>query len=246
MGGLSHYIEDEGIPTTQISLIREHSEIIQPPRALWVPFDLGRPFGVPNKPDFQRAVLEKVLSLLEYEKGPVLEDYPIEAEDTSVQPAQLACPVNFNVTTEAVTSTEKLFQSFRAEIASMQTWHDIGAKKNQRSTTGVSGMTPDKIANLFQDFIEGKVPSGGEHVKLSDLLRMATEDIKAFYLEAISAQPGQPTDVQTLSDWFWGETSAAQVINKVRTTCFQFEAKDMLLAGKLLLVPRNQMYRFKD
>ena len=32
MGGLAHYIEDEGVPTTQISLIREHTEKIKPPR----------------------------------------------------------------------------------------------------------------------------------------------------------------------------------------------------------------------
>ncbi len=190
MGGLAHYIEEEGISTTQISLIREHSEKMKPPRALWVPFHLGRPFGTPNKPDFQRAVLVKVLSLLEYEEGPVLEDYPQEAEDAALHPAQLACPVNFDVRSEAVTSTGKLLQSFRVEIQTMQTWQKLAEQKYQRSTTGVSGLTPDKISDLFEGFVEGKEHGKEKDVKLSDLLRMATEDIKAFYFEAISAQPG--------------------------------------------------------
>ena len=34
--------------TTGISLVRENTASMQPPRALWVPFPLGRPLGVPD------------------------------------------------------------------------------------------------------------------------------------------------------------------------------------------------------
>ena len=64
MGALGHFLEEEGVPTTQISLVREHTAAMNPPRALWVPFILGRPFGVPNDPAFQRRVLLAVLGLL--------------------------------------------------------------------------------------------------------------------------------------------------------------------------------------
>ena len=57
MGGLGHYLEREGLATAQISLIRVHTEKIRPPRALWVPFELGRPLGTPDEPDFQTRVL---------------------------------------------------------------------------------------------------------------------------------------------------------------------------------------------
>jgi len=75
VGGLAHYLEDEGIPTTQISLIREHTLQISPPRALWVPFELGNPLGAPGEPELQTRVLRAVLGLLERETGPVLEDW---------------------------------------------------------------------------------------------------------------------------------------------------------------------------
>lgn len=75
MGGLGHYLEDEGIPTTQISLIREHTAAMRPPRALWVPFDLGRPLGVPGDAALQRRVILAALGLLEAERGPVLRDF---------------------------------------------------------------------------------------------------------------------------------------------------------------------------
>ncbi|PPR23423.1 MAG: hypothetical protein CFH39_00667 [Alphaproteobacteria bacterium MarineAlpha10_Bin2] len=65
MGGLAHYLEEEGLATTQISLIRLHSEKTRPPRALWVPFELGRPFGPPNDVPFQRRVLMATLELLQ-------------------------------------------------------------------------------------------------------------------------------------------------------------------------------------
>ena len=61
MGGLAHYLEDEGVATTQISLIREHSEAMKPPRALWVPFELGRPLGAPSDAAFQRRVQRRAI-----------------------------------------------------------------------------------------------------------------------------------------------------------------------------------------
>ena len=72
------------------------------------------------------------------------------------------------------------------------------------------------------------------------------EDLKAFYFEAVSAQPGQPTDSKSLADWFWGQTSAALVINEVRKISLKEGSKKMALLGNLLLIPRSQMHRFKD
>ena len=59
---MTHFIQRGGVPTTSISLIREHSEAIGPTRALWVPFPLGRPWGVPEDPDFQRVVYDERLT----------------------------------------------------------------------------------------------------------------------------------------------------------------------------------------
>lgn len=46
---------------------------------------------------------------------------------------------------------------------------------------------------------------------------------------------------------FAGEKTAAfaaRVINEIRKRCLDMAAKDMRLAGELLLIPRNQMHRF--
>lgn len=213
---------------------------------MWVSFPLGRPLGNPLDPEFQREVLKQTLSLLEYSSGPVLEDYPHDAAESKTEQTQVACPVNFEAPTGEMTDQEDLFARFRNEYSLMQTWHNLACEKRNRSTIGVSGLTPDEIGDLFCNFISGKITGTSIGKKpLSDVLRIAAEDLKACYFEGISTQPGQSIDNTVLSDWFWGETHAALLINEVRKVCLRFAEKDMTLAGKLLLIPRNQLYRFK-
>ena len=64
MSALGHYLEEEGIASVAISLIRPQTENTKPPRALWVPFELGRPFGPPDDAAFQKRVLLAALRLL--------------------------------------------------------------------------------------------------------------------------------------------------------------------------------------
>ena len=76
MSALGHYLEEDGIPTVAISLIRAQTENTKPPRALWVPFELGRPFGPPSDAAFQKRVILTALRLLERERGPVVIEDP--------------------------------------------------------------------------------------------------------------------------------------------------------------------------
>ncbi len=238
-------MESTGIATTQISLIREHTEIIRPPRALWVSFPLGRPLGNPQDPEFQRDVLIHALSLLEYPTGPVLADYPHDAAESKDEENQMACPVNFTAPKSILTDQDDLFLKFRNEYSLMQTWHSLACEKKNRSITGVSGLTPDEIVDLFCNFITGNIEGTSvEGKQLSDILRLASEDLKACYFEGRLAQPSQSTNSTVLTEWFWGETHAALIINALRESCLQYVEKDMILAGKVLLVPRNQLYRF--
>ena len=122
MGGLGHYFESEGIASTQISLVRVHTENIKPPRALWVPFELGRPFGVPHDPEFQLSVLRKVLSLIEHKKGPILEDFPEDAPDSKGSPAPVVCPVSFQIRDDAKEQTSNWSEDLKTEIRVLSNW----------------------------------------------------------------------------------------------------------------------------
>lgn len=68
-------IEREGIATVSISLLREVTEQLKPPRALFVPFPMGFPLGEPNNADLQHQTIAAALRLLERDDVPVLESF---------------------------------------------------------------------------------------------------------------------------------------------------------------------------
>ena len=245
MGGLSHYIEEEGVATVSISLVREHTEIIRPPRALWVPFELGRPLGPHNDPAFQRRVLISALELLEAETGPVLVGFPEDAPESAQEAGPLACPVNFAPPPASMTDMDQLIASFKQESAQLQSWYDRAVKQRGRTTVSGRFSSPEKTTAIIAEAAQGHRPDlDGWEGSLASALRTAVTDIKAYYHEAVSAQPGQPTDSASLNNWFWGETAAARVIDRLKRISLDSDDREMRLLGKVLLVPRTQAHRF--
>lgn len=244
MGGLAHYLEEEGIATTQISLIREHTEKIRPPRALWVPFELGRPLGVPNDPAFQSRVLLAALDLLSTPEGPVLVDFPDEAEpvvgENRHEAAVWACPVHFAASAADETDLDKMVLAFRREVAELRPWYDIGFQ--HRGRTAVGDFDPQSASEFFINFAQGntsKLPK--ENQSLAVDLRLAAHDLKSFYFEAVIAKPGSSApDGAIFSHWFWQETAAGQMLNAIRKKCLAETDQSLRLVGTLLLVPMNE------
>lgn len=236
---LAHFLEEAGIPTTQISLVRLHTEIIRPPRALWVPFDLGRPLGAPNNPAFQKQILLAALKLLEALEGPVLEDFPLEAPVSGEEPIILACPFLPAKEEGHVTETERRCHAFTAEMLSMRPWYDMAIKKNNRTTVGVSKLDLESLGNFICSFLIDSTPKNPrEGVSTAYELRYAADDLKAYYYEAMMAQPGMgaPTS-ETLAKWFWGHTIAGEVLLAVREVCLKSEDDSLQRVGRGQLLP---------
>lgn len=57
-------LEQQGISTVVVQLLRLVTEKVRPPRALIVPFRHGYPLDSPNDPEKQRAVITAALNLL--------------------------------------------------------------------------------------------------------------------------------------------------------------------------------------
>lgn len=68
-------IERAGIATVSISLLREVSSVIKPPRTLFAPFPMGYPLGAPNNALLQHRIIAAALDLLERDDVPVLEEF---------------------------------------------------------------------------------------------------------------------------------------------------------------------------
>ena len=244
MGGLAHYLEAEGIPTTQISLIREHTEFIRPPRALWVPFELGRPLGAPDNPELQRRILLSALELLEAPAGPVLVDFPDEkiesVTDGLHEPEGWACPVSFALVPGDETDIEKMVSAFRREVTELRPWYDIGLER--RGRTAVGNFDAISASELFIGYLLGRtLPASDTNLPFPVALRLASQDLKAFYFEAVIARPGATAPgSNAFNRWFWQETAVGKILKAVKERCLGESDKALRLAGTLLLVPMSQ------
>lgn len=239
MGGLGRYLEEEGLRTTQISLIREHTAKINPPRALHVPFELGRPLGVPNDAEFQRQILLSALNLLEAPEGPLLEEFPFDAPATDEESGPLACPISFEPA--ELSEASELTRAFQKEIAGLATWYSLAKEQRGRTMADSSGLAIDRITGFLSDLSEGRMPENpipGSDLPI--LLKAASEDLKAYYFEALTAQPGCARTSKELNDWFWSETAAGKVFREIKTKCGQSEDKVFALMADFCLVPRVQ------
>ena len=216
-----------------------------PPRALWVPFELGRPLGPPDNPAFQTRVLKAALALLERPAGPVLEDFPDDEPAGAAPDVPLACPVRFAGDAAELEAVDELLGAFRAEVDGLRRFYDEAVRRRGRTTADTTGLAPEAVADFIAVFARGGEPDNPlPGVSLGAALKMASEDLKAYYNESMTAQPGTTTDPVRLEDWFWGETVAARVLNEVRNHCQGRAGREYRMLGNLLLVPRRQLHRF--
>lgn len=227
MSALSYYLEREGILTTGISLVRENTVSLQPPRALWVSFPLGRPLGIPSDPAFQHKVIDAALALLMRERGPVLEDFPLDAPTVDMDTAP-ACPVSF---AKRAVSTDSWKAALLSELQTLQTWQDLGRRRRKgRTLVGVSSLSMQENVEKLGQLLDDKVLPVSE----LDWFKLAIEDAKVFYLEALTAQPGDynPEQLQSI---FWKETTMGFALMKFYNM-FQ-EDKDLSGFARIV-VPR--------
>ena len=65
------------------------------------------------------------------------------------------------------------------------------------------------------------------------------EALKAYYGEALVAQPGHSTvDRTTLADWFWRHTTAGRVLFAVHEVCKESTIPGMQVVATGSLIPR--------
>lgn len=239
-------MEDEGMSTAGISLIRPHTETIKPPRALWVSFQLGRPLGPPDDADFQKRVLVALLKLLEAPQGTVLEDFP-EDEPESDEITVLACPVNFARDAEASGDADEMLAAFRREITAMRPWYDMAVNKRQRTTVGVSGIALEDLGDFIYALVRGEPPENPrDDLPLANTLKLAVEDLKSYYNEGITAQPGQEqASSKVLQDWFWDETVGGKVLLSLMQVCLESTDDALKMMGSHFIAPGDVARRHR-
>ena len=232
--------------TTQISLIRIHTERTQPPRALWVPFELGRPLGVPNDAAFQKRVLAAAFDLLDAPSGPVLVDYPEDvpdgATDLDAEAMEgMVCPIDWPASPDASAPVSEMEGALRREIQSLAPWYDLAVRTRGRTTVGPSGLSIEDAAIFFAAFLEDQsAPAPRDDMSKGGVLKLAYEDMKAYYGESITAQPGYHTS-QRVEDWLFNETVFGKMLWRLRDICRASDVEDYQVLGRNSIVPDRQI-----
>ncbi|HEY7040649.1 MAG TPA: hypothetical protein VID28_17430 [Methylomirabilota bacterium] len=211
---LARAIETAGVATTSISMVREHSEKLKPPRALFVPFPFGHALGRPNDPALQHRVLRAALDLLAETAGPVLRDFPDDAEpgDQPSAPTQAS----------AIAPPPAIPDDPALETSQMRQYHEQWlARSGGRTAFGLSGVPTTRfrdVVRFLEAFAAGEDADMTERpadVPLPNFIRYCADDWKALCFEArLVMKPSSGGDEVTR--WFWGETAAGQILRRVR------------------------------
>ena len=239
MGALSHYFEQEGIATTGLSLIRPHTETIRPPRALWVPFDLGRPLGSPTDPEGQRAVLRATLALLARMDAPVLVDWTGEVpEEREGDLTGMACSIPRGFGDQA------LKNAVREEIMRLRVQVETHSRSNGSMTAGALGMSPAVLTEFVLSYLDEKpLPNPRSDLPEPHVLKLAVDDLLALYqLGAINVT----SSPEQIARWFWHNTALGRAIQRIRERQLQRDDPLARAVAYILFAPFDQTDRPVD
>lgn len=211
---LARVLEANGIATTSISLVREHSEKVKPPRALFVPFPFGHALGRANAPELQHRVLRAALDLLTAPSGPVLADFPDDAEPGDQPPAPRQA--------SAIAPAATVAGDPVAEVRELRGRYDQWLAKNGgRTAFGLSGVPlarVEDVVRFLQRFADGADADMAERaatVPLPGFIRWCADDLKTLAFEGYMAMTSEAGGDE-IARWFWATTAAGQLLRRVR------------------------------
>jgi hypothetical protein len=232
---MAHLLEERGLPTTVLALVLPQVEKTRPPRAVMVPFMLGRPLGEPNDVPFQRRVLLQALKLLERADGPVLlEHFPDDNPSWFDRPDWV--PAVALPTPVALHDAASWETAFRTELSAVLAVWERFKSRFGRTTVGLAGQPPEAWPAFAASFLTGALPTVPLHDTPALALRFLADDLKALYGEAVQADGGPPSARQ-IDQWFWRQTVAGQLLIALRTAALASENNALKTVGGRFFVP---------
>jgi hypothetical protein len=203
---LAHVFEAAGIATVVLAATKSVVERMQPPRALFCEFPLGRPLGKPGDAEFQHDVLAQAFAMLDAETGPVLENHPevIEADET---PLSCALPPRFDPSLPAAVD----------EAKGMRKAFDRALQR--RGVTSVGRVVdPDGLPGALQILDD---IANGTHWKEAGIPGSNTtalcHDIRTYYEEAaLELVDGPSPGGRAAEAWYFESTQAGRTVLAAR------------------------------
>ena len=207
---------------------------------MWVSFELGRPLGVPNDPAFQTRVLRAALELMDAESGPVLEDYPedVPPELAGADFTGMSCPIDLP---QPSFVEHSIVDDLLQEIRQVAPWYDLAVSQRGRTTVGISDLDVEPACRFLAGYIEDEAtPAPHGDLTTARLLKLVCEDLKAYYSEAASAQPGMSASI-AVEHWLFNETVLGKLLWQLRDTGAEHEDDETRYFARRILIPDRQV-----
>jgi hypothetical protein len=192
--------------------VREHTEKVKPPRALWVPYPYGRPLGAPDDPRLQHEIIRAALDLYAAPAGPVMAEFPEQGSQ-----GDLTLPQATDAQSSTSAGTDVAF-----EVTKLRPYYEQWLTEHEsRTGVGISGIDQRRFrgaVRFLESFVRGEQADMAERpadVRVEQYLRWIVDDLRAFYFEARMAQQPQAS-YQELYAWFWSETALASLLRAIR------------------------------
>jgi len=221
--------------------VRENTEHLRPPRFLWVPFELGRPLGAPDNVEFQTRVLRHALSL--FEKAgppPLMEEFPEDAPGGGADLTGWTCPIS--LPSPAAENTTGRLASVLLEIERLAPWHQVCMERRGRTSTGILEVEISAVARFLNETFNEVPASPKVGLPVGEAFRQACEELKTFYMEAVTAKPGGASS-RDLADWFWGSTAAGKLLLDLQPVALKSVDAGIRRVAETQMVPRLQKHR---
>lgn len=178
--------------------------------------------------------------MLDADSGPVLVDYPEDlpagaADDDIIG---LSCPIDLP---PLPLSDSDLTRSLLQETARIAPWYELAVNQRGRTTVGISKLEIEDAGRFLVEFIEDPTSSSPRpEVETAPMLKFACEDLKAFYSEAMSAQPGMTSSL-AVENWLFNGTVLGRMLWKFRESYADHSDPDIRALAQRSLVPDRQV-----
>jgi D-proline reductase (dithiol) PrdB len=202
-GVIAHALEAAGLSTVAISLVREVSERLAAPRALFCRFPFGRPLGRPGDAGFQREVILRAFDLFDETAGPVLRDFPSEVAAAGTP---LACGVGPGVDPSLPPEVD--------EALALRPAYD-----RQRATSGRTNVgrtvNADGIPEVIRALIAFRDGAGWEAAGLASSTRDVAADVRSYFEEAALSLAGGDQAAHAGEAWLFEQTATGRLLRAV-------------------------------
>ena len=225
MSTLANFLESEGVATALVSLVDAQSAPANPPRVLWVPFELGRPLGEPQDAEFQTEVLQALLALFDEPVGPVRREFgrdaPSATESAEWTPPDLSGA-----------------KSIVEELQALAPHHAEFMANVGRTTAALAGLDINECGRFVSGFDAGYRPAGESTFSAILWFRFAADDLKAHYFEAATRGHAVGASVQ-LQRWLWNETQLGNTLRRFWHDSVDSDDNRRAIVGGRFIVPND-------